>query len=104
MRRGEIWWARLRPPSGSRPVLLLSRNSAYRRRSHVTVAPLARTMRGIQAEVALGPPDGVAADCVVNLDDIQTVPVRWLDRHVSTLSQNKMDAVNRAIRFALDLD
>jgi hypothetical protein len=29
MLRGEIWWAKLPPPVGRDPVLLLSRNEAY---------------------------------------------------------------------------
>ena len=70
----------------------------------MTVAPLTRTARAIQAEVRLNPiEDGVATESVVNLDDIQTIPVRWLDRHVTTLSSQKMDDVNRAIRFSLSL-
>jgi mRNA interferase MazF len=103
VRRGEIWWARLRAPKASRPVLLLSRNSAYGRRTHVTVAPLTRTARSIRTEVALSNADGVPTDSVVNLDDIQTIPARWLDRQVATLSPQKMDDVDRAVRFALDL-
>lgn len=83
---------------------MLSRNSAYGKRTHVTVAPLTRTARTIQVEVRLNPTDdGVATESVVNLDDIQTIPIRWLDRHVTTLSRERMGDVNRAIRFALDL-
>ena len=38
MERGEIWWADLPPPSGRRPVLLLSRNEAYSVREFVEAA------------------------------------------------------------------
>ena len=70
MRHGEVWWADLRKPVGRRPVLLLSRDSAYRVRRSVTVAPLTRTERRIPTEVALDRSDGVPAQCVVSLDDI----------------------------------
>jgi mRNA-degrading endonuclease toxin of MazEF toxin-antitoxin module len=40
----------------------------------------------------------------VNLDDIQTMPMAWLDRRITTLSPEKMAEVAGAIRFALDLD
>ncbi len=30
MKRGEVWWAELPKPSGRGPVILLSRNEAYR--------------------------------------------------------------------------
>jgi hypothetical protein len=43
MRRGEVWWAQLPSPAGRRPVVLLSRDTAYRVRSAVTVAPVTRT-------------------------------------------------------------
>lgn len=104
MRRGDVWWADLPPPSGARPVLLLSRDSVYRARGSLTIAPLTTRIRGISVEVPVGPEDGVPRASVVNLDDIQTIPKASLDRLVTSLSAAKMDAVNSAIRFALDLD
>lgn len=47
MRRGEVWWAHLPHPVGRRPVVFLSRGSAYRARSAVTVAPVTRAIRKI---------------------------------------------------------
>ncbi|MCH8087678.1 MAG: type II toxin-antitoxin system PemK/MazF family toxin, partial [Chloroflexi bacterium] len=40
MRRGEVWWADLPPPSGRRPVVLLSRDAAYTVRNLVLVTPV----------------------------------------------------------------
>ena len=104
MQRGEVWWADLPPPVGRRPVLLLSRNSAYRVRVSVTVAPISRTVRGIPVEVPLSPQDGLPTDCAVNLDDVMTIPKALLRRHITTLSAEKMEAVVAALTFALDLD
>ena len=104
MKRGEVWWADLRPPMGRRPVLLLSRNVAYAVRASVTVAPLTRTVHTIPVEVRLGPEDGLRQLCVVNLDGIQTVPKQWLENSITTLSPSKMDAVDKAIKFALGLE
>ena len=103
MRRGEVWWAELPPPAGRRPVLLLSRDRAYRVRTSVTIAVITRTIREIPVEVPLGPEDGMPAACVVNVDDILTVPKSVLKDRVTVLSANKMEAVASAIRFALDL-
>ena len=105
MRRGEVWWADLRKPVGRRPVLLLSRDSAYRVRRSVTVAPLTRTERRIPTEVALDRSDGVgrAAQCVVNLDDIATIPRSLLSERITLLNADRMRAVAGAITFALDL-
>lgn len=46
MKRGEVWWADLEPPTGRRPVLLLSRNEAYGVRRLILVAPLTTRLRG----------------------------------------------------------
>src|SRR5437016_4785256 len=70
MDRGEVWWARLAPPIGTRPVLLLSRSATYSRRRSVTVAPITTTIRGIPVEVPLGIEDGLPRTCVVNCDDL----------------------------------
>lgn len=98
-----MWWAALPAPLGRRPVLLLSRDAAYAVRNQITVAPLTTRIRDIPVEVRLGSSDGLSADCVVNLDGITTVPKSILDRAVTTLSREKMAAVNDAVRFALAL-
>ena len=103
MRRGEVWWAELPPPIGRRPVVLLSRDAAYRVRTSVTVGMVTRTIRAIPVEVPLGTEDGMPEQCVVNLDDILTVPKARLVERITTLSPQKMTAVAKAIIFALDL-
>jgi mRNA interferase MazF len=103
MRRGEIWWADLPEPAGRRPVLLLSRDAAYKVRSLVTVAPVTRTIRSIPSEVPLGPGDGMPARCVVSLDNIQTVRKDYLKEHLATVSSQKMRSIDEATHFALDL-
>ncbi|MBT9160830.1 MAG: type II toxin-antitoxin system PemK/MazF family toxin [Dehalococcoidia bacterium] len=103
MRRGEVWWAELPLPVGRRPVVLLSRDAAYRVRTSVTVGMVTRTIRAIPVEVPLGLEDGMPQECVVNLDDILTIPKARLAERITTLSPQKMTAVARAIIFALDL-
>ena len=103
MRRGEVWWAELPLPIGRRPVVLLSRDAAYRVRTSVTVGVVTRTIRSIPVEVPLGPEDGMPEQCVVDLDDILTIPKGRLIERISTLSPQKMTAVAKAVIFALDL-
>jgi len=103
VRRGEVWWANLPPPAGRRPVLLLSRDAAYKVRQSVTVAVITRTIRGIPVEVKLGTGDGMPSECVVNLDDILTTPKMLLTERLTILSEEKLALVARAIVFALDL-
>jgi mRNA interferase MazF len=84
-------------------VVLLSRNEAYAKRTHATVAPVTSTVRKIPVEVAVGIPDGFRRDCAVNLDDIQTIRISAIDNHLTTLSPEKLRQVEDAIAIALDL-
>ena len=104
MRRGEIWWAELKPPAGRHPVLLLSRNEAYAVRELVTVAPVTTRMRHIPSEVPLGPEDGLPKPCVVNLDTITTIAKRSLQERLVSLSPGKLRAIEAALHFALGLE
>ncbi len=103
MRRGELWWAGLREPVKTRPVLLLSRNEVYDRRGYVTVAPVTSTLRPIASHVSVGVPEGLRRESAVNLDDLQTIDKRLLDRRIGSLSAAKVREVDEAIRFALQL-
>jgi mRNA interferase MazF len=104
MKRGEVWWVDLPAPAGRRPAVLLSRDAAYRVRAAITVAPVARTIRSIPVEVILDQSDGMPARCVVNLDDITTLPKVLIKQRITALSTEKIQQVDQAIRFALDLD
>jgi mRNA interferase MazF len=104
LRRGEVWWADLPQPVGKRPVLLLSRDSAYAVRASVTVAPVTRKERAIPVEVSVGKEDGLKVACVVNLDDIQTISKSRLTEKITRLSAEKMARVRETIGFALDLE
>ena len=103
MRKGEVWWANLPAPSGRRPVVLLSRDSAYVVRNAVTVAEITSTIRNIPAEVPLDQSDGLPKKCVVNLDTISTIPKTRLGAFITTLGQDKITQINEAIKFTLNL-
>jgi mRNA interferase MazF len=103
MKRGEVWWAQLPLPTGRRPVVVLSRNTAYRVRNAITVAPVTRTIRNIPVEVVLDQTDGVPTRCVVNADNITTIPKSVLTQRIAVLSASRMQQIAEAIRFALNL-
>ena len=104
MTRGEVWWADLPLPAGHLPVVLISREEAYSYREFVTVAPVSRRIRGIPAEVPLGPEDGLPRSCAVNLDSMTTIPKAALVRYIASLRVEKLQAVDSAIHFALGLE
>lgn len=99
VRQGEIWWANLPPPTGRRPILILTRSDAIGHLNSATAAPLTRTIRGIDSEVVLSPDAGVPTLCAISLDNIVTIPKSMLDRRIVTLSANIMAEVFDAIRF-----
>src|SRR6266536_2829665 len=73
MQRGEIWFAAT--PGGDRPVLVLTRDPVADRIGSVVVAALMRTQRGLVSELLLtAADDGVPTDCVVNFDNVHTLP------------------------------
>lgn len=104
MKRGEIWWAELGPPAGTRPVLLLSRDEAYSVRDLVVVAPVTTRIRHIPSEVLLNLEDGLPKLCVINLDTITTIAKASLRDRLTALSEEKLKAVEVALSFALGMD
>jgi mRNA interferase MazF len=67
------------------------------------VAEVSTRIRHIPAEVPLGPGDGLPRVCAANLDSITTIPKRCLQQHIATLSAEKLEAVDAALKFALGL-
>lgn len=101
--QGQIWWANLPDPLGWRPVLILTRDDALPRLHYATVAPLTRTIRGIDSEVVLEREDGVPSRSAVTLDNIATVDQDLLVRHLATLSADRMNEVWEAIHHVFDM-
>jgi mRNA interferase MazF len=100
MRRGEIWFAAT--PGGDRPVLVLTRDPVAERIGSVVVAALTRTRRDLVSELVLtAERDAVPTDCVVNFDNIHTLPRTAFRRRVTALSASRMAAACRALRDAL---
>ena len=101
---GQLWWADLPPPAGRRPVVLLSRDSAYAVQEFITVAPVTTRVRHIPIEVLLGPDDGPTQASAANLDSILTVSKSSIQSFIASLSDDKIRAVDAAIHFALGLE
>ncbi len=99
MRRGEIWFAAT--PGGDRPVLVLTRDPVAERIGSVVVAALTRTRRGLVSELDLtARDDGVPTDCVVNFDNVHTIPRSAFRRVVTSLSRPRMAEACRVLMAA----
>jgi mRNA interferase MazF len=101
LERGEIRLYGFDPPDKPRPVLVLTRGSAIRYLSRVTVAPITSTIREVPSEVVLGVEDGMKQRCAVNLHNLVTVAQGSLGRRLAQLSEKRMGEVCTAIGFAL---
>lgn len=74
MQRGEVWFTAT--PGGDRPVLVLTRDPVADRIDSVVVAALTRTKRHLVSELDLtAVEDQLPSDCVVNFDNLHTIPL-----------------------------
>ena len=103
MRRGEIWWADLPAPTGSRPVVILTRDAVLAAIGGIVVATVTRTVRGLPTEVGLGRRQGLPVRCVASLDNLLTIPRHRLVRRMGACDGTKLEELNRAIKAALDV-
>lgn len=101
MRQFEVWWAQLQEPAGRRPVLLLTRNDAYDYLNKFLVAEITSNVRGIAVEVAVGSSEGLPKPCVINCDNLRTVPRTALTKRAGRLEPRRWIEVKRAAGAAL---
>ena len=95
MKRGEVWFAAT--SGGDRPVLVMTRDPVADRIGSVVVAALTRTRRGLVSEVSLTPDDGVPTECVVNFDNLHTIPRDRFRRRIAELPPARMAEACRAL-------
>lgn len=103
MKSGEIGWAELPSPVGSRPVVILTRDAVLENIGAIVVALVTRTLRQLPTEVVLGRRQGLPVPCVANLDNILTVPRHRLKRLMGGCDASKLEELNQAIKAALDV-
>jgi mRNA interferase MazF len=102
MRQYEIRWANLPIPIGRRPVLLLTRTSAYAYLNKVIVAEVSLTIRGIPQEVLLGKKEGLQHSSVASMDNLHVVPKALLSDHIGMVEAGRQVEIKRALGYALD--
>lgn len=102
--RGDVRLYQFARPDKTRPVVVLTRDSAVAYLSTATVAPITSTIRGVPSEVVLGEDDGMRQSCAVNLHNAVTVPQQRLGKRVARLSAVRMSEICAALRFSLSCD
>ena len=95
---------RSRPACRAPAGLRADRDAAIGVLTAITCAPITRTIRGIRSEVEVGTDEGLPERCVISCDNLLTIPTAELDPDpVGRLDEPKRAALDRAIRYALDI-
>ena len=114
MRRGEVWWAELRPRSGSeqrgdRPVIIVSHDGFNRTPSwqSIIVVPIstsaAQARRGPTAVAIPRGAGGVARASVALCHQVTTLDREKLVRQLGALSASLLADLEAGLKAALDL-
>lgn len=83
-------------------MLILTRDPVADRIQSIVVAALTRTRRDLVSELPLSSvDDDVPTDCVVNFDNVHTVPRTAFRRRVTSLSDARMRQACRTLRDAV---
>jgi mRNA interferase MazF len=99
--RGDVRLYRFPRPDKQRPVVVLTRESAIRYLSAVTVAPITSTIRDVPSEVRLTESDGMKVPCAVNLHNVVTVSKALLGRRIAVLTPERLSEICGALGFAI---
>ena len=83
---------------------MLSRERAIPVLANVTVAVVTGTIRGLPTEVPLGPAHGLTRECVVNCDNLFTIPKQAVGRRRGELDPESLERLRSALMIALDLE
>lgn len=97
----EICLARL---DETRPVVVLTRESARAAMTKVTVAPITSTVKGLNSEVPVGTENGLEQARAISLDNVVTIPAAALGRTVGFLTAQQEALLAKAVVLAYDLD
>jgi mRNA-degrading endonuclease toxin of MazEF toxin-antitoxin module len=84
--------------------VILTRSPAIEYLNALTVVPATTSLRDTPTTVWLDESDGMPEACLLNADQIQTVPKTKIRSYVTHLSADKMKEISEALKYALRLD
>ncbi len=108
-RRGEVWTVNFSPSRGSeqrgvRPALVIQNDVGNRYAGTTIVATITTTIKIYPVTVPLKKGEGgLSEPSMVNFAQVLTIDKSRLLRRMGSLSPDRMDMVNSAIRVSLDL-
>ena len=112
IRRGDIYYADLRPVVGSeqggiRPVLIVQNDTGNRHSPTVIVAAITSKMNKakLPTHIELSTKQcNIVKDSVILLEQLHTIDKQRLKDKVCHLDDTLLERVNRGLRISLDLD
>ena len=109
MNRGEMYRTREKiPERGGKPgfYVIVSRDFIAENPDIETVicAPVYSEVLGIKSEVVLGKEDGLPRTCAIRCDFLMLLFKSKLTQFAGSLSPRKVEELNRAISYALQLN
>lgn len=107
MKRGELY--RVRKPSSNDPkkfrvFVVVSRQVLIDSRfSTVICAPIYSQHDGLSTQILVGINESLKHDSSIHCDELVSLPKPILTNFIGTLSPDKIEALNEAMRIALDI-
>ena len=107
MKRGELYRVAhpsARDPKKFRVFVVVSRQVVIDSRfSTVICAPIYSVHEGLSTQVLVGEDEGLKHDSSIHCDELVSLPKSVLTNYIGTLSPEKVQALNKALRIALDI-
>ena len=100
---GQVYKVDLGIKGKVRPMVVVSREDADAPRALALCVPITTSCRGSKYEVDIGKPRFLRENSFANVQGLQAVQHHELIGPVGVLPRNKMEAIQAAIRYALDL-
>lgn len=112
IKRGEIWWASLRKPSGSepgyrRPMLVIQSDEFNRSRINTVMASVITSNLNLAKApgnvLVKAKESGLQKDSVINVSQVITVDKAFLTEKIGKLPSHLMETVNNGLRLSMSL-
>jgi mRNA interferase MazF len=106
MKRGELYRVAhpSRDPKKFRVFVIVSRQVVIDSRfSTVICAPVYTAYDGLATQVPVGQDEGLKHDSSIHCDGLVSLPKSALTNFIGTLPPKRMEALNQALKIALDI-
>lgn len=104
MIQGDVYLVLYKQPNKIRPYLVLTATKRIENLNSITVAPLLHRVNESEITISVNEADGLSEKFSINISSMQTLPKIQVRDFVTHLSDERMDEVFNAIKFAFGFD